>query len=36
MRVGACLVAFLLASTASAQEPGTTYHRAPDAIAKIL
>lgn len=36
MRVGACLVAFLLASTASAQEPGTAYHRAPDAIAKIL
>ena len=36
MRVGACLVALLLTSTAAAQMPGTGYHRAPDAIAKTL
>ncbi|KQM62352.1 MULTISPECIES: S9 family peptidase [unclassified Sphingomonas] len=36
MRAGACLIALLLATTAHAQEPATGYHRAPDAIAKIL
>ncbi|MDQ0837058.1 alpha/beta hydrolase family protein [Sphingomonas faeni] len=38
MRAGACLIALLLTTTAaSAQTPGgTTYHRAPDAIAKAL
>ncbi|WP_454280455.1 S9 family peptidase [Sphingomonas sp. Marseille-Q8236] len=36
MRVGVCLVAALLATTAHAQTPGTGYHRAPDAIAKAL
>jgi dipeptidyl aminopeptidase/acylaminoacyl peptidase len=36
MRVGTCLVALLLASTAAAQSPGSTYHRAPSAIAKVL
>ncbi|MBB3879752.1 alpha/beta hydrolase family protein [Sphingomonas pseudosanguinis] len=36
MRTGACLIALLLASTATAQTPGTAYHRAPDAIAKAL
>ena len=36
MRAGACLIALLLATTAHAQTPGTTYHRAPDAIAKAL
>ena len=37
MGVGACLVALLLTTTASAQTPGgSAYHRAPDAIAKAL
>jgi dipeptidyl aminopeptidase/acylaminoacyl peptidase len=36
MRAGACLIAFLLANTATAQTPGTAYHRAPAAIAKAL
>jgi dipeptidyl aminopeptidase/acylaminoacyl peptidase len=36
MRVGVCLVALLLATTAAAQTPDTGYHRAPDAIAKVL
>jgi dipeptidyl aminopeptidase/acylaminoacyl peptidase len=39
MRAGICLIALLLATTASAQTPatpGTPYHRAPDAIAKAL
>ena len=36
MRAGVCLIAFLLATTAAAQTPGTGYHRAPDAIAKAL
>ena len=36
MRTGACLLAFLLATSAAAQTPGTTYHHAPDAIAKAL
>ena len=36
MRAGACLIALLLATTAHAQEPATGYHRAPDAIARIL
>ncbi|MEH3041820.1 MAG: prolyl oligopeptidase family serine peptidase [Sphingomonas paucimobilis] len=36
MRAGACLIALLLATTAHAQEPTTGYHRAPDAIARIL
>lgn len=36
MRTGVCLIALLLATTATAQTPGATYHRAPDAIAKAL
>ncbi len=36
MRAGACLIALLLTTAATAQTPGTTYHRAPDAIAKAL
>jgi len=36
MRVGFCLAAVLMATTAHAQTPGTGYHRAPDAIAKAL
>ncbi|WP_322966232.1 S9 family peptidase [Sphingomonas fuzhouensis] len=36
MRAGACLIAFLLATTANAQTPETGYHHAPDAIAKAL
>ena len=36
MRAGACLIALLLATTVHAQPAGTTYHRAPDAIAKAL
>ena len=37
MRTGACLIALLLATAASAQTPGgTVYHRAPAAIAKAL
>ncbi|URD60751.1 prolyl oligopeptidase family serine peptidase [Sphingomonas sp. KRR8] len=36
MRVAACLIALLLASSAAAQTPPNTYHRAPDAIAKAL
>ena len=36
MRAGACLIALLLTTTATAQTPGTPYHRAPDAIAKAL
>lgn len=39
MRAGICLIALLLATTASAETPatpGTPYHRAPDAIAKAL
>ncbi|WP_294306877.1 prolyl oligopeptidase family serine peptidase [uncultured Sphingomonas sp.] len=36
MRTGACLIVLLLTTTAHAQTPGTTYHRAPDAIAKAL
>jgi len=35
MRAGACLIA-LLATTATAQTPGSRYHRAPGAIAKAL
>lgn len=36
MRTGVCLIALFLASTASAQTPGSGYHRAPAAIAKAL
>ena len=46
MRASACLIALLLVTTtalpgavvfgASAQTPGTPYHRAPDAIARAL
>ena len=36
MRAGVCLIALLLATTATAQTPGTRYHRAPDAIARAL
>jgi dipeptidyl aminopeptidase/acylaminoacyl peptidase len=36
MRAGACLIGLVLATTATAQTPGSRYHRAPDAIAKAL
>ncbi|RZM07556.1 MAG: hypothetical protein EOP68_13645, partial [Sphingomonas sp.] len=36
MRAGACLIALLLSTTAAAQTPGSSYHRAPAAIAKAL
>lgn len=38
MRAGACWIALLFAATATAtaQTPGTSYHRAPSAIAKAL
>ncbi|MET0374601.1 MAG: prolyl oligopeptidase family serine peptidase [Rhizorhabdus sp.] len=37
MRAGACLITLLLTTTAYAQTlSGSTYHRAPDAIAKVL
>ena len=36
MRAGACLIALLLSTAAAAQTPGTSYHRAPAAIAKAL
>ncbi len=37
MHAGACLIALLLTTAASAQTPGgSAYHRAPDAIAKTL